>query len=267
MSILFNLSGTTSQLQSEIFPPLNVSDGNYEIGLIYFMGNNTVYNIHEKNNSFRVLFAYNYRLYGADCSLSPGMYDFELITREFIAEIKEAFKIFQKDLKLTADEKTKYDNLVQHIEFTSDQLTHKWVLEIPEDDTRAIYVDMKVKNSIAPLLGLQLSTLPDLINSTKKQFTHILVNHISLNTVRVLNIHCNLTGNSYINGVPSHLLYSIPLSKAPGYQIVEAPKDVVFLPVTDTLIDTVEIRITDQYNTLLDFKGDPIVIVLELRKK
>lgn len=271
MSILFNLSGNTSQLQSEIFPPLNLSDGNYQIGLIYFMGNNSIYNVHEKNNSFNVLFLRDNKFYGHDgkyaCSLHPGMYDFELITRDFIAKINTAYAQFTTDHpEITEDEKTIYNLALNGIVFTSDTTTHKWIFEIPQENELKIFINLRVDNSIAPILGLPLASLPALIESTKKDLHNIPVKHISLNTVRVLNIHCNLTGNSYINGVPSHLLYSIPLSRAPGYQIIEAPKDVVFLPITDPLIDTVEVRITDQDNNLVDFKGDRVVIVLELRK-
>lgn len=275
MSILFNLTGTTSQLQSEIFPPLNLVDGNYQIGLIYFIGNNSVYNIHEKNNTFQIIMEHADPLEDdliirsdIQCSLKPGMYDFELLRKAMQDEFEQAPDKYLKDHKGTKSEVIdSFKKIVKSMVLTSSRTRHTLVFKIQAEQFEQIFLSLNVSNSIGPVLGIPFHTVTTTrISDTDKDFREEHLKPINLNSLRVLNIHCNLTANSYINGVPSHIIYSIPLSQAPGYQIIEAPKDVVFLPVVDNIIDIVEIRITNQNNELVDFRGDEIVVVLELRK-
>lgn len=53
MSYTFTLTGTSSVLSADIFPPINLSDGDYSVGLLSFHSYNSIPNIIENvNNKF-----------------------------------------------------------------------------------------------------------------------------------------------------------------------------------------------------------------------
>jgi len=50
----------------------------------------------------------------------------------------------------------------------------------------------------------------------------------------------------------------------PGYRIIQTP-NVIYLPVKVKRIETLKLRIIDQNNDLVDFRGEEIVVRLHLK--
>lgn len=269
MSILFNLTGTSSVLQNDIYPPLHLHDGNYQIGLIYFIGTNSIYNITPKNNKIIIDINKNvmpdFPGISIAYELDPGIYDMDNLKTAIQSKMRLSLTKFTEEYvgKVKVDVLSKLETSIDKLVFRNHTRTQK--LEFIVNPVWSL--TFAWFGSFADLLGIPETMLPFVTSNTTDKDILDKLYPIRLSSCITINIHCNLTGNSYINGKASHLIYSIPLSQAPGYRLIEAPKDVVFLPVIDTIIDTIEVRITDQNNELIDFRGDHLVVVLELRKQ
>ena len=52
MSLTFTLSGKSTVLAANYFPAIDLSDGDYELGLVIFKTYHTILNVNELNNKF-----------------------------------------------------------------------------------------------------------------------------------------------------------------------------------------------------------------------
>lgn len=71
---------------------------------------------------------------------------------------------------------------------------------------------------------------------------------------------------SYKNGKLHHIIYQFFPNVPPGYKIVEAPSNIVYLPINVKTISNVTVKIQDQDDKLLNFQGETITIRLHLKK-
>jgi hypothetical protein len=80
-------------------------------------------------------------------------------------------------------------------------------------------------------------------------------------------VHCDIISGSYENGKQTQVIYSIFPNYYPGEKIIEKPINLVYLSVfTDKLlIYSITMRLTDQDDKLLNFRGEAITIRLHLK--
>jgi len=81
----------------------------------------------------------------------------------------------------------------------------------------------------------------------------------------IVRIDCNIVCGSYLNSSLAHTLHEFSINVEPGYKIDEIPQNVIYLPVTGKEISTVTIRIVNQDNKLLNFRGENITLRLHLK--
>lgn len=53
---------------------------------------------------------------------------------------------------------------------------------------------------------------------------------------------------------------------APGYKIVECPRNVIYFPITKSTIDSITLTILDQNNQPINFRGEHISIRIHIKK-
>ena len=56
-------------------------------------------------------------------------------------------------------------------------------------------------------------------------------------------------------------------TQAPGQKILEAPLNLIYLPVTVDVISTLSVCLTNQHGKLLDLRGEELTIRLHLRQR
>ena len=54
---------------------------------------------------------------------------------------------------------------------------------------------------------------------------------------------------------------------APGQKILEAPRDLIYLPVTVDVISALSVWLTDQHGELLELRGEALTIRFHLRER
>lgn len=89
---------------------------------------------------------------------------------------------------------------------------------------------------------------------------------VKISQVNVIKVECNIIGGSYSNGKPGHTLHEFYPSVGSGYKIVEVPKNVIYLPLTTRSIRNINVRIVDQDNNLVDFRGENITLRIHIKK-
>lgn len=82
----------------------------------------------------------------------------------------------------------------------------------------------------------------------------------------MLCIQCNLIQNSFNNSNAVHIIHMFYPNVPPGYKIVENPTNVIYLPINTKFISEIVLKITDQDENLVNFKGELITIRLHLKK-
>ena len=91
-----------------------------------------------------------------------------------------------------------------------------------------------VTNSLASVLGFKRS-----IYGVGRHASENLFNIMSVNSILV---HCNIIYSSYMLGIQAPVVYNFFPNAAPGQKILEAPHNLIYLPVTVDVISTLSIN-------------------------
>ena len=121
-------------------------------------------------------------------------------------------------------------------------------------------VSFDVPNSLASVLGFK----QDIAYGVGRHASEKLVNIMSVNSVLV---HCNIIHSSYMRGTQAPVAYNFFPNAAAGQKILEAPPNLIYLPVTVDVISTLSVWLTDQQGALLDLREEELTIRFHLRER
>jgi hypothetical protein len=225
MSLTITLSKQSNELTNTFFPPIQLDDGNYEIGLLSFDTYNLIPNIDETNDSF----------YFADdqvAHIPKGTYEVESILKYMEQQINALHNVFVYQTNLN---------------------TFKPSIKCSVD------IDFSKENSVGPLLGFKRKVYKANMQHTAEAIADIF-------SVHIIDVHCNISSGSYMNGVPSRSLHAFSTKVGAGFKIQQAPKDVIYLPVDVKQLEHLYVKIVDQAGRPVDFQNELITIRLHIRK-
>lgn len=115
-------------------------------------------------------------------------------------------------------------------------------------------------NSPGTLLGFGNKTL-------KANIIHESQLPVNILSTTVVRVECDIVSGSYINGKPSHILYEFAPNVPPGYRIIEVPKNIIYFPVNQIDVSTINIRLLDINNNLINLRGEEVQLYLHIRKR
>lgn len=236
MSLTFTLTGKKSVLSVQYFPPIDISDGDYELGLIDFETFNTIPNINSNNNKF--YFNNNDEV----ITIPDGSYELDAIN---VYLQREIIKLYPKK---------KEDNEEYPLILRANNNTMK------SEMLCSFRVNFEKPQNVGSVLGFSKKSI---VPPNKWYESDEPVNIISVNMLR---IECNITGGSYNNSKPVHTIHEFPTRVPPGYKISETPFRVIYLPIVTRVIDDLTIRVVDQNGHLIDFRGEEVTVRLHVRK-
>ena len=84
-------------------------------------------------------------------------------------------------------------------------------------------------------------------------------------SVNSILVHCNIIHSSYTRETQAPVAYNFFSNASPGQKILEAPNNLIYLPVTVDVISTSSVWLTDQHGKLLDLRGEEMPIRFHLR--
>ena len=238
MAWTFTLTGHSSVLTADFHPPIELdSKRSYGLGLHGFYTYNSIFNIHEGNN----VIIYN-AVEPITIKIPPGAY-----------EIEEINKAIQKILLLYITENN--ENVDQLFSLQANNNTLQCEIFSLCD------IDLTDKNSIANVLGFE----PKVFRGGQ---THKSTLPVNIMKVRIIRVDCNITSGAYVNGVEAHTLFEFDVDVEPGYKLSKEPQNVVYMPIRPhgrQFIDNITLRILDDNGDLIDFRGEKIIVKLELK--
>ena len=244
MDRLFTLTGFQSCISQDFFPAIELDRNcTYALGLYSFNVYNSIPNVQSgKNDKFYFLTSDNHSM---SITIPEGAYEIDALERCIHDAVLEKLEALPPD-KFVGD---KYHFSLKANVSTQDVKILAWFA-----------IDFKKKNSIGSLIGFENVSIKPEIEATSNSL-------VKISAVDVVNIECNIIEGSYINGEPSHTLYSFnPNDVPPGYKISLRPPNVLYLPVNTDYISNITLRLVDHEFNNVNFRGEHIVVQLNLRK-
>lgn len=227
MSFTITLSARGSKLHSDFNPPIYLdSESDYVIGLINFETFNAIPNIDEKNNKL---------YYGNEnefIEIPTGSYELSDINNY----LQEQFQKKQIYFRVKANNNTLKSELKSS-------------------------VDIEFKDgTIGKILGFknQIIKGDSMVNVSDYPAEIIKVNSIA--------IDCSLAKGSYLNGSLLHIIHQFFPNVSPGFKIIEVPQNIIYFPITVTVIDKITIKIIDQNGDLVNFRNETVTLRLHVKK-
>lgn len=90
---------------------------------------------------------------------------------------------------------------------------------------------------------------------------------VKITDIDVIRIDCDIVSGSYINGKPGHTIHQFSHCKvSPGHKFIEVPKHIVYLPINEKQLQTIQISIVDQDGRPIDFRGEQISCRIHIKK-
>lgn len=233
MSYTFTLEGASNVLSASYHPPIELNPSySYALGLIGLHTYNSIPNITEKNNKFY------YDDDGKVITIPPGAYE--------ISDIEAYLR----------------DNLVEP---DSDESKETILSLKPNGNTLKCELKSRFAVNFTPedSIGRRLGFSAKILKANELHESDLPVRIIKVATVRV---ECNITTGAYSNARLSHVLYEFATSVPPGFIINIEPTNIIYLPIHTKSIENITIKLTDQDGDLIDFRGERVLIRLELKR-
>ena len=121
-------------------------------------------------------------------------------------------------------------------------------------------VSFDVPNSLASVLGFK----QDIAYGFGRHASEKLVNIMSVNSILV---HCNIIHSSCMRGQQAPVVYNFSPNAAPGQKLLEAPHNIIYLPVTVDVISRLSVWLTDQKGEHLNLRGEKLTIRFHIRER
>lgn len=229
MAFQISLNGTYSEFNLEYYDGI-ILKGPYEVCLKSFVTYNNIPNINEDCNLFMLTDDTNQKRY--EIKIATGTY-----------ELNELINLIKQD-SIIKESKTeiKLNRNTFQVEITSN-----------------LHVDFYSEGNMGRIFGFSK-------NVFKPGKTHYSDLPVQLFTTNTIKIKCNLIKCNIANLKQNdNTLHEFPLKGEPGEKIVERPATLCYYPITTDNIYQLHLKVVDQDDNLIDFRGEKISILLGFR--
>lgn len=245
-SLTLSLSGNSSVLTANYFPPIELENREYVCGLIDLQTFNSIPNVDIHNNCFHFIHERGFVNSAKNLRVSKREHDSLCQIKIPVGsyEIDDIFKLLSKVLgECSVAFELKVNNKTLKCEVSCSHA-----------------IDFSEPNSIGSLLGFSKRILaPNVLQESDIP--------VDIFRVNALRIECSITTGAYMNDKPTHTIHEFCPTVPPGYKIIEVPHNVIYLPVVVRTIRTLTIKIVDQNNQLVNFNGETITIRIHIKKR
>jgi hypothetical protein len=258
------LHGNSSELSCDIFPALEV-DENTQLSLLSLHTNNSIPNIEEGRNQIGLeRLKENATLSESDelCLLRNEKSSEKTIYAD-CSKLGLDKNVYRANVDVYTLPTGSYE--LENIEAIIKQI-------LPDDISFSLRankntlkcemicsenIDFSMASSIGKLLGFK--------NKVYKASTiHESANLINIMKVNSIKVECNLICGSFSDGLPSQTIHEFYPTVPPGYKIIEVPRHLVYYHLNTASITRVNIALKDQNDNLINLRGEPITIRLQV---
>lgn len=236
MSRTFTIQGNASILRAYYYPAIDLeSQDEYSLGLIGFHTYNTIPNIEPGCDKFLYI---DEKKKLQSITIPAGSY-----------EISDIETYLNKRLGEGRPEEDNLLSLKPNNNTLKCEIKSKYDIDFSQNDTIGKLLGFSGKEGVLKANKLYESDLP-----------------VQITKVVSIRIECNITTGSYYDNNISHTIYEFSPLVDPGYSINIEPKNVIYLPINTNRISEISLKIFDQDGSLVNFRGEKILVRLELRK-
>lgn len=231
-ALLLTLKSQTSTLSIDFQPPIQLNpDYTYGLSLLSFHSYNSIPNIDDGSK----FYVKDSKGIETIITLPEGSYEIGDIE----AHIKQVLGVVKDD------------------EFSLKPNNNTLKCEIRSSNYS---VDFQQPNGIGHLLGFSSRLLASGPLHTSDKPVNII-------KVRTIHIDSNITSGAFYNDKPSHTIYEFAVGVDPGFAIDETPQHLIYLPVINRReIHNITLKVLDQNSNLINFRGEDLIIRLELKQ-
>jgi hypothetical protein len=237
MSQTFTLQGANNIISANYYPPIELGDNEYCLALIGLHTFNTIPNIEHGINKF---------YYGLDQSITipTGSYEISDIEKYLQGELQRR--------ESNADTNSTKDNDILSLKANNNTI---------KCEIKCKYlINFSPMDSIGKLLGFSGKT------SLEQNQLHVSDMPVSIIKVGSIRVECNIITGAYYNNKLSHTLFEFSPQVDPGYAINIEPRNNIYLPINVKTIHNITLRLIDQDGIPVNFRGENIVVRLELKR-
>ena len=213
---------------------IDLSDGNYVIGVTSFNTYNSIFNVTSKNNRF---IYYDSVMGMKEIILLPGAYEIDQINAEISRQIMNESILSESPITIEAD--------------TS---TLRSIIRLKD----SFSVDFTFSNTLRDLLGFNSRVLTDPVNISDKK--------VNITDIHRIHLCCDCIVGSLRNGEPSNILFSLILSEPPGAKIVRQPNLILYKHIYKEKLDYIEFWMEDDDRNKIDNHGETVGLTLHMKK-
>lgn len=234
-STTITLSGDSAFLTASFFPEIQLDENSsYSCGLLDFTTYNSMPNVTSDNN--RIICYQN-------TGTKINKFFFEIPIGSY--ELEDIFKFLTDELK----------NKEFDVKFKLNKNTMKCMMQATN-----VNVDFDDDRSIGKLLGFSRDQYK--IRSGWYESKNV----VRITEINVIRIECDIVRGSYINGKPTHTIHQFAPTVAPGYKIIEVPKNIIYLPIFVRRLNSLQIKLTNQNGDPLNLRGETVTCRLHIKK-
>lgn len=250
-SITLAFSGTSSVLRANFFPEIVLDpNADYCCGLLDFTSYNSIPNVvYGQNNEFKFQYTAS-----EEKKKATG-------PKEYISTVKDKTISFPTGAYEVTDilNYLKSELAAEKIGFSFDVNIASLKVRI-SFSTNIIWTGGDVLN----ILGFRKSDPTTTFNRNWNYWSSSIV---KITDIDVIRVECDLISGSYINGNRCHTIHQFSHCKVkPGYKFIEVPQHIVYLPIKERRLQTVQISIVDQNGNPINFRGEQISCRIHIKK-
>ena len=263
---------------------------------------NTVYNITEKKNKFKILLK--------DEQLKSLNVDTQLVMNvEYLYKISDVKKInnfivdsYSRNKKLI---KKDFDQLKKILIQINQKIKDKTII-FPEFGIENDFVEIELPPGVYELVDINKimiqklsdsdfefefnfeadtismksvlttsnpiyfnSKLNELLGFTNTHYiegTHISEKPVMITTTDKVHLKCDCVDGSIVNGIREQILFSFNLSSPPGYKIIKEPSIILYKRINKTSLDSIQFFSEDSNHNPVDFNGETLTFTIQIIK-
>ena len=231
---------------------IDLSDGNYVMGVTSFNTYNSIFNITNKNNKIvygkpiesaitNTITGEKFALFEWHEVVFPiGAYEISQINDEIIRQLT---------IKLDLE-----DNSQSPIRLEANEATLHSIIYLSD----GYQIDFTQPGTLRDLLGFDSVLLQNAYNYSKKK--------VNIIDIHRLHLCCNSIIGSLRNGRPSNIIFTLVLNEPPGAKIVREPNLVLYKHIDKQKLDYLEFWMEDDDGNRIDNHGEYVAFTLHIKK-
>lgn len=245
-SLTVAFTGTSSVLRADFFPDITLDpNGDYCCGLLDFTSYNSIPNIiNGKNSEFK--FQYETEEKGAKGAINSVTKEKTISLPTGAYEVEDILKFLKIELSIIRI------TLSYEINVAASKVRIQF-------NTKLDWIDGTVLN----VLGFERESK----STFQKNYVYWSSAIVRITDIDVIRIDCDIVSGSYINGKHCHTIHQFSHCKVgPGYKFIEVPQHIVYLPIKEKHLRTIQISIVDQEGRPIDFRGEQISCRIHIKR-